>query len=299
MKGLKIGHATNTQRQTGASIFIFENPAVGAYHLCGASPASHELNTLELDANVTQVNALAFLGGSAFGLNAVAGAMQWLKERHQGWPTAHGCVPIVPAAAIYDFALGEALPPTQEEVYAACELATENNVAAGRVGAGTGASIGKLAAHASRMTGGIGCAEIFLPDGVSVLVYAVINSVGDVRDREGKIIAGARQSNGEFVDCEKFLLAGNDEKVLLCANTTLIAIFTNAAFSKIELKRIAKMAVAGMGRAISPIFTRYDGDIIFSFSLGNKKASELVVGTLAASVTHLAIMDAVKDSISL
>ncbi|MES2219039.1 MAG: P1 family peptidase [Pseudomonadota bacterium] len=300
MQGLKIGHFTQPEHGTGASVFLFETPAVASYFLSGSSPASHELGAMELAANVTHINGLGLLGGSAFGLPAVAGMMRWLNENQRGWKTPHGIVPIVPAAAIYDLVFKQALPPEPDDVYAACVAATEDNTEAGRVGAGTGASVGKVVPDTQRMSGGLGRAEFTLADGASVLVYTVVNSVGDVRDTQGKIIAGARLPNGKFADCEQWLLSGHHEQRLpSAANTTLTAIFTDAKFSKIELQRIAKMAVAGMARAISPAFTRYDGDIIFCISLGEREASEVVVGAVSVMLIQQAIMNAVKDSVVL
>jgi predicted amidohydrolase len=121
---------------------------------------------------------------------------------------------------------------------------------------------------------------------VTVLVYAVVNSVGDVYEGS-EIIAGARLVNGDFANCQQTLLQGHDAQKISAGNTTLIAIFTDAAFSKIELTRIAKMAVAGMGRAIAPVFTQYDGDLIFAISVGNKPAVELVIGAAAAEMTRI------------
>jgi L-aminopeptidase/D-esterase-like protein len=296
MRGLRVGHYTDTVNGTGLSVFLFNPEAVGTYHLCGASPASHELGTLELDANVTHLDGLAFLGGSAFGLGAVSGVMRWFAEQQRGWKTSHGTIPIVPAAAIYDLAVKQVCVPTPEHAYQACQLATENNKLSGNVGAGTGASVGKLIHSATCMSGGMGYAEMIFPNDVRVIVYVVVNSVGDIRDATGTIIAGARSLRGEFIDCEKTLLMGQNEQSLATANTTLVGIFTDAKFSKVELKRIAKMATAGMARAISPIFSRYDGDIIFAVSLGEKSTSELVIATAAAHLTQQAIMNAVKDS---
>jgi L-aminopeptidase/D-esterase-like protein len=296
MQGLRIGHYTNAERGTGASVFLFEQPAVAAYWLCGSSPASHELAALNLDANVTHINGLLLTGGSALGLPAVGGMLRWLFDQAQGWATPHGRVPIVPAAAIYDLAVKQPLPPVADEVYQACLSASVMNAEVGRVGAGTGASIGKLVPEASRMSGGIGRAEVVLPDGVMILVYAVVNSVGDIYDQTGAIIAGARLASGEFADCQTSLMAMCDEKNIASSNTTLVAIFTDARLSKIELSRIAKMATAGVGRAIAPVFTRYDGDLIFSVSLGEKTASELVIGTVAAELTRQAIVNAVQNS---
>lgn len=297
MKSLKIGHFTDTDHATGLTVFLFDTPATAVYHLCGSSPATRELHTLELDANVPEINGLVLTGGSAFGLGAADGVMRYLKETKKGRQMPHGgVVPIVPAASIYDLAIKSDVPPTAEAAYEACRQATEENVSEGRIGAGTGATVGKIVPDTSRMTGGLGYASITLKTGVEVMAYAVVNAVGDIRDKSGKIIAGACLPNGEFADCEEFLLSGGDEQYMFESNTTLVAVFTNAKFSKSELKHIAKMSVAGMARAVSPAFTRYDGDIIFCVSLGEHIACELTVGTLAAEVMRQAIENAVKGS---
>lgn len=295
MHALKVGHFTNNEAATGATVFLFAEPVVGAYLLCGSSPATRELNVLDLDANVTHVNGLVLLGGSAFGLSAVDGAMSWLKEQGHGWVVPHGIVPIIPAAAIYDLGVTTNLAPSADGVYQACVNAYENNIESGRIGAATGASVGKLVKDADKMSGGLGYASLNT-QGIVVEVYAIVNPVGDVLSKEGKILAGACLPNGEFANCTEHLLSGQAEPKYTAGNTTLIAIFTNAHFTKPELKRISKMAVAGMGRAISPIFTRYDGDLIFSFSLGKERASEVVIGAIAAEAVQLAIINAVIDS---
>lgn len=297
MRGLRVGHATNQENGTGLTVFLMENSAVGGYWICGSAPATHELVVLDPDNSVSNLFGLVLSGGSAFGLYAAKGVMEYLKEKNIGHPTLHGVVPIVPAAAIYDLAYKKGIAPTEQEAYQACVDATENNMRTGRIGAGTGATIGKLIPNAKHMTGGLGHAELTLPNGVQVKAYAVVNCVGDVRDEAGHIVAGACDQAGKFLDCEKYLLSGQGEKELFdFGNTTLVAVFTNANFSKGELKRIAKMATAGMARAISPIFTRYDGDILFCVSVGDMAASELTVGTMAAEAVRLAIHDAINQS---
>jgi L-aminopeptidase/D-esterase-like protein len=298
MQSLKVGHYTNDEHATGVSVFLFDQPAPAAYSLCGASPASHELHVLELDANVPYIDGLVFSGGSAFGLNAVSGVMQWFQEQDRGYRTPYANVPIVPAAGIYDLAIKSAIPPTPAHAYEACLNAIENNPLQGRIGAGTGASVGKLVPHAARMSGGLGFAELSLKNGVKVLAYAVVNCVGDVRDG-AQIVAGARLTSGKFADCENYLLTGHEETVSDLANTTLVSVFTNAKFSKIELKRIGKVAMTGMARAISPVFTRNDGDIIICASLGELVEVELVISTMAAEAVRRAIVNAVKNSIVL
>lgn len=299
MQYLKIGHYTEEEHGTGITVFLFDQGALGAYTLCGSAPATHELHTLELDAIVPKVNGLLFSGGSAFGLSAIEGVMRWLKEQHRGYSMPNGVVPIVPAVSLYDLHVKHALPPTAEMAYEACQRAIENNPLEGSIGAGTGASVGKFILTAQHMSGGLGRAELVLPTGVCVTAYAVVNSMGDVINEKGDIIAGARDKKGDFANCTQHLLSGKHDWIRYESNTTLVAVFTNVLLSKDALKRVSKMAVAGMARAISPVFTRYDGDIIFCFSLGEYEAKESVVGVMAVEAVRRAIVNAVKYSIPL
>lgn len=298
MDGLKIGHFTHEENGTGLSVFLFTQPAVGAYLLCGAGPASLELAPLEPENSVANLHGLVLTGGSAFGLYAAQGVMRYLAERGIGLPLPQGVVPIVPAAGIYDLAYKNNIYPTAEDAYQACLTATLHNTQSGQIGAGTGATIGKLIPNAKPMSGGLGYAKLTLNNSVEVVAYVVVNAVGDVRDAQGNIIAGAQLTTGKFADCKRFILAGQAQEIFLTAkNTTLAAVFTNALFSKAELKRVAKMAIAGMAQAISPIFTCYDGDILFAISVGKETAPVLTVGTMAAEAVRLAIVDAVKQSV--
>lgn len=295
MQSLKVGHYSNPEKGTGVSVFLLDKPMECAYLMCGASPASRELHTLELEASVPYIDGLVFTGGSAYGLGTTNGVMQWFKEKGRGYKTVYGVVPILPTAAIFDLGEQSALAPTAEEAYQACTNAIYSNHQQGRIGAGTGATIGKLIPNTAHMKGGLGCVEIVLDNGLRVTAYAVVNCVGDVCDASGKIIAGAVSENGKFADCETYLLSGQAETPEFPSNTTLVAIFVNAKFSKPELKRIAKMAISGMAKAIAPAFTRYDGDIIFCVSLGEMEASEIAVGTIAAEAVRQAIINAVVN----
>lgn len=296
MQGLKIGHFSDHKHGTGVSVFLFEESAAGAYWICGSAPATHELAALDPDCSVPRCHGLVLSGGSAFGLHSAAGVMQYLHEKRIGHPVPTGVVPIVPAAAVYDLMYLSDKFPTAENAYHACQQASENNVERGQVGAGTGATVGKLIPNTSCMTSGIGRAVLTQANGLQVIAYVVANSVGDVRDN-GKIIAGARGKDDQFADCEKFLLSGKAEIELFSnANTTLAAVFTNAAFAKEGARRVAKMAVSGLSRAISPVFTRFDGDIVFCMSVGTVEASELTVGAMASEAVRLAVLDAVRES---
>lgn len=297
MQFLKIGHYTNEKDKTGLTVFLFEHPAVAAYQLCGSSPASRDLHILDFEANVNEINGLLLTGGSAYGLGATNGVMQYLQEQGIGRRFRNCIVPLVPTAGIFDLAIGENSAPAPENAYAACLLANENPVEQGLKGAGTGASVGKLIPGTQWMQGGFGHAETQLTGGLVIEVYAVVNALGDIRNATGEIIAGAKQPNGEFANCEFYFSSGQCEEALFPReNTVLIACFTNAKFNRIELKRIAKMATAGIARAVYPAFTRADGDIVFCVSLGELNANELTVGVTAAELTRQAIVNAVKKS---
>ena len=294
MQGLKIGHYTDVQNGTGISVFLLEK-ARGAYLLCGSGPASHELGPLEVNTSVDEVHALVLSGGSAFGLFSAKGVMQFLVENKIGVMLPHGVVPIVPAAAIYDLAYKNPVYPNDEQAYQACLNAKENNNSFGNIGAGTGATVGKLIPHAECMPGGFGYAEMSLGNGVEIIVCAVVNAVGDILENN-KIISGAKLADGSFANCANFLMqATHNKNIFPTANTSLVAVFVNAKFSKSELQRIAKMAIAGMARAIAPVFTCYDGDLMFVFSVGDKSASVINVGTAAAELVNRAIVKAVKE----
>lgn len=296
MEGVKVGHFSNNEGGTGVTVFLFEHDAVGGYWICGSAPATHELAALDPDNSVPECHGLVLTGGSAYGLHASLGVMRYLVEKGVGHPVPSGAVPIVPASAIYDMAYISSEFPSAGDAYQACLEASEDNQESGRIGAGTGATVGKIVPEADCMQGGIGRAVLRQANGLEVMAYAVVNCVGDVRD-DGKIIAGAVVEDSKFVDSEAYLLSGRGETELFSgSNTTLVAVFTNAMLEKDEAKRIAKMASAGIGRAIAPVFTKYDGDIAFCISVGNLDVNELTLGTMAAEAVRLAILDAVTDS---
>jgi len=297
MSFVHVGHYTDHQHKTGSSVFLFETPARAVYLLCGAAPATRDVHTLEPASIVDGIHGLVLTGGSAFGLDAVAGAMTFLREKNRGFMTPSGVVPIVPAAAMYDLTVSTARP-TADNVYQACQAAVPDQSISGRIGAGTGASVGKMIPHAKAMSSGLGCATVRLSNNVTVTAYAVVNALGNIKDQQGNIIAGARLPDGSFADIEKYLLSEQSQiEPFPNTNTTLVAVMTNAKFTKAELLRIARMASSGMARAIFPVFTRYDGDIIFAISTGDLLASENSVSVAAAEAVRLAILDAVRESV--
>lgn len=298
MKGLKVGHFTDSEAGTGLTVLLFEEPAVASYNIPGLAPASHEMLLLNPEMSVANINALLLTGGSALGLAAVKGVCDFLIQHETGLRLPHGgVIPIVPALGIYDLAYKKPVIPTEQAAYKACQSAKENHTESGQIGAGTGASVGKLIKEACPMTGGSGYAHITLKNDVEVAVYVVVNAVGDVRDEHNKIIAGASTEDGNFFNSEQYLQSLQSDFVFFeSSNTTLVVVVTDAVFSKSELKQISKMAVAGMARAISPIFTPFDGDALLSISMGQKEAPVITIGTIAAELVRAAIVNAVKHS---
>jgi L-aminopeptidase/D-esterase-like protein len=296
---LLIGHVTDVEHGTGVSVFILPPLSRGGVFMAGSAPATREISVLEPSTKVNQVDGLVFSGGSAFGLASADGVMQWLQEQGRGYNTIHGAVPIVPAASIYDLGVKSNIPPTAMDGYQACKVAQPNNTQQGKIGAGAGASVGKLFLSESQaMTGGFGFAELVNPNGAIVRAYAVVNSVGDIIDATGNIIAGAIKGD-KFFHIAKALLEGKSSQLeanVLQQNTTLVAVVTNSFFAKPALTRLAKMASAGMGRAMQPCFTAYDGDMIFCLSIGDLEADEIQIGMMCNEATRLAIVNAVAKS---
>lgn len=297
ISNLKVGHTTDINKGTGLTVFLFDQPAACGYWLCGSAPATRDVSLLDPANTVSKIDALLFTGGSAFGLDATQGVMRWLQEKNRGFPTAHGAVPIVPTASIYDFSVKGMAIPSGEDAYQACAIATTNNKQTGSIGAGTGASVGKLSLNASPMSGGFGYVEIECTNGLKIIACVVVNAVGNIFNQQNKIIAGACDANGKLIDLTNLLQQGQAIHTPLSQqNTTLAAVFTNAAFDKNQLTRIAKMACAGMARAITPAFTSYDGDVIFAVSLGEMTADEITVGALGANAVQQAIICAVQNT---
>lgn len=300
MKGLKIGHFTLSQQGTGVSVFLFEPYAVGSYWLCGSAPATHELGVLEPENCVQVCHGLVFAGGSAFGLQSAGGVLQYLLEKGVGQPVPGGVVPIVPAAALYDLYYKQRTFPLAEHAYQACLTASEDNQDSGALGAGTGATVGKLIPGACFMTGGIGRARLIQESGLEVVAYVAVNCVGDVV-RDQQILAGAANADGSLINTERYLLSGAAENDLFpeVSNTALALIVTNAKLTKDMARRIAKTATAGLARSISPVSTLFDGDIVFCMSVGSHPvahATELTLGAMATEAVQHAVYDAVKDT---
>ena len=257
----------------------------------GAAPGTRETEALRPGRLVQKAHAVLLTGGSAFGLDAASGVVQYLEERDVGFPAGPVHVPIVPAAVIFDLGVGDAnVRPDREMGYQACINATDAPVTTGAVGAGTGATVGKAPGTQSSV-GGVGSACKRLDSGLVVGAIVVVNALGNiVHPRTGEILAGGKE-NGDFVDITERLL---DANLIQGVNTTIGVVATNATLSPAEVHRVAEMSHDGMARAIRPSHTMSDGDTLFSLATGTHTGGNVnTVGILAAEVIAEAIVNAV------
>jgi L-aminopeptidase/D-esterase-like protein len=269
----------------------------------GAAPGTRETDLLEPENLVDRVHAVVLTGGSVFGLDSACGVVRFLEERGVGYETGVARVPIVPAAVIFDLAVGDpAVRPDSNMGYEACLRATEA-ADEGRIGAGTGATVGKILGLDYASPGGIGTASTRVRGGAIVGVLVVVNAFGDIVDPEsGAIVAGARNPAGpgwlntsrELINSD--LTGTNAAPFSEIQNTTLAVIATDALLNKAQAKRVASMAHDGLARAIRPVHTMFDGDTVFALSTGNVKADVTAIGTAAAEILAKAIQRAALAS---
>ncbi|HMA23005.1 MAG TPA: P1 family peptidase, partial [Gemmatimonadaceae bacterium] len=294
VEGIRVGHFTDARRPTGCTVILYERGAVAGVDVRGSAPGTRETDLLEPTNLVDKVNAIVLSGGSAFGLDAATGVVRYLEERGFGYSLGGAPpVPIVPAAVLFDLTVGDAkIRPNADSGYDACTKATRGLVSEGNVGAGAGATVGKLLGN-KPMKGGIGTSSIKLPNGIVVAAIVAVNCVGDVLDPStGQIIAGALTPDGKsFLDITRSLRNGTGVAAARGSgggggNTTIGVVATNAKFDKTEMTKIAQMAHDGMARAISPSHTMYDGDTLFAMSTGTSPiaANVTAIGALAAEV---------------
>lgn len=291
IEGITVGHATDATARTGCTVVLCPAGATAGVDVRGAAPGTRETEALRPGRLVQKAHAVLLTGGSAFGLDAASGVVQYLEEQNIGFPAGPVRVPIVPAAVIFDLAVGDAkVRPDCQMGYQACLNATDEPVVMGAVGAGTGATVGK-APGVTPSQGGVGSACKRLESGLIVAAIVVVNALGNVVDPEtGKILAGGKE-DGDFVDITERLL---DANLVPGTNTTIGVVATNAALSPAETTRVAEMAHDGMARAIRPSHTMFDGDTLFTLATGVHTGSSInTVGILAAEVVAAAIVNAV------
>jgi L-aminopeptidase/D-esterase-like protein len=298
VSGLKVGHITVTGRPTGCTVVLAGDGVVAGVDVRGAAPGTRDTELLAPENVVEKVHAIVLSGGSAFGLDAASGVMRWLEEHKVGFLFGGARVPIVPAAILFDLGVGDpTIRPNADCGYRAAGAATSGPVAEGSIGAGAGATVGKLRGMAHAMKGGVGSAAVQLDSGLVIAALVVVNSVGDVVDpASGQIVAGARADDGTFADARRLLRAGLMAAGKPGEQTTLAIVATNAQLSKAQATKIAQMAHDGFARAIYPVHTQVDGDTVFALATGTHSAppNMLLIGALAADVTAQAIVRAVK-----
>nr|WP_290667709.1 P1 family peptidase [Ardenticatena sp.] len=291
--GFRVGHATDATHQTGCTVVLCPPNTVGSAEVRGLAPGTREMALLSPEKSMQEVHAVLLTGGSAFGLAAADGVVRYLEEQGIGYPTPMARVPIVPAAVVYDlFASGGARRPDAAMGYAACVAAQADNVPQGRVGAGTGVSVGKWAGFEAMMPGGFGMASMRLGEGV-VGAAAVVNPVGDVVDADGRILAGARTPDGGWLG-EEDPLRQFRVPPLPGTNTTLVVVATNAALDKVACYRLAQRAHDGMALAIRYAHGLHDGDTAFVLASGTATVDFNTLGNAVVEVVAEAIRSAVR-----
>ena len=303
-EGFAVGHWTRPDGGTGCTVVIPPAGSRGGVDVRGGGTATRETESLTPLANSEGPTAVLLTGGSAFGLGAADGVARWLEERGLGRPTPAGIVPLVPTAVIFDLQAGGDRP-SAEEGYKACEAAVMGIPERGPVGAGAGAAVGKALGRGRATRAGIGYAARRVADGSTVAALAVANSVGDVIGPDGQVIGGPRGEGGELLRSAE-LIAGLSERpvwpVQAGESTTLVCVCTDAPLDKRDCGIVARMAGAGLARAVDPVFSPMDGDVIFCVASGREQPRPpgiekslllSALGTVAATATAEAIRDAV------
>jgi L-aminopeptidase/D-esterase-like protein len=297
--GLSVGHFTDARRPTGCTVVLCPEGVTCGVDVRGGAPGTRETELLRSEMSVQQVHGLLLTGGSAFGLDAAGGVMRWLEEHGHGLPVGPARVPLVPAAVLFDLWVGDArIRPDAEAGHAACRAAVRTAVVQGRVGAGAGATVGKLHGIEHAMPGGIGSASLQLA-GVRIAALVAVNAVGDVLGEDGRVIAGACDESGQPLGVMAGLAAGRLpprwSHSLAGMATTIGCVATDAALTKTQANRLASLAHHGLSRAIDPV-TPHDGDTLFALATGRGTplADIGALGALAAEVTARAIRNAVR-----
>ncbi len=298
--GLRVGHAQNEEAMTGCTVILCESGAVGGVEQRGGAPGTRETDALHPMHLVQKVHAIVLSGGSAFGLDSAGGVAKYLEERGVGFDVGVARVPIVPAAILFDLAVGRAdVRPDAVMGYQACLNASTDRPVEGNVGAGCGATVGKILGLEQAMKSGIGTASIEICDGLVVGALVAVNAFGDVIDpMTNQIVAGARSLDrpGEFADTLQVLrtLAGHGNLIFTRPQNTVIGVVaTNAGLTKEQVNVVARMAHDGLGRAIRPAHTMLDGDTIFTLSTSDYQADVNLIGAFAAEVFAQACLRAV------
>lgn len=302
ISGIRVGHATNFEAATGCTVIICPPNTVGGVDQRGGSPGTRETDLLRPMQQVQHVNALLLSGGSAYGLAAADGVMRYLEEYKMGFSVGNDIiVPIVPAAIIFDLAVGRHdIRPDATMGYHACEISTTDAVLSGTIGAGTGARVGAMFGNELASKGGVGSAAKHLGGGLIVAALAVVNAIGDVYEENGEILAGLRSpTNPNNFKGVLNIMEELTQQAPNGENTVIGVVVTNAKLNKEQTNKIAQMAHDGLARAVRPAHTMYDGDTIFALSTGEVEADVNLAGAFAAEVFAEAIRDGVRSATTL
>jgi L-aminopeptidase/D-esterase-like protein len=308
--GIRVGHATDAVGLTGVTVVLTDRPSVCGAELRGGANDVVGLDFLDPRHLVEHVNAVVLGGGSRFGEESVAGVMRWLEERGIGFPVGVTVVPHVAAAFLFDLTVGDhRARPTREMGYAAAAAASADRVEEGSVGAGTGASVGKLDGRGCAMRGGIGSASASVGD-VVIGALVAVNALGDVRDPvTGRLVAGTRDapSGRRLIDTRDAMRRGREVGRFgapraagpALQHTTIGVVATTARLTKPEASKLASLAMAGYERSLSPPHTAVDGDTLFALSVGDGRSDLTRLGLAAAETVADAIVRAVRAATSL
>lgn len=303
--GLQVGHAQDFAAATGCTVVLTPAGAVCGVDQRGGAPGTRETDLLRPMHWVEKVHAVLLTGGSAFGLAAADGVMHWLEEHNIGFDTQVARVPIVPAAVLFDLAIGRAeVRPDAAMGYAACQAAVNSagELQVGTIGAGAGATVGKILGPAGQMKGGLGAAVMALGSDLLVGALFAVNCLGDVVEPDtGRILAGARKlPEGHFIDTMYVLKRQMTGSFTGSGNTVIGIVATNASLSKEAANKVAQMAHDGLARVIRPAHTMFDGDTIFALATGQGQPADVnLIGAYGAEATAQAIVDAVQQATSL
>ena len=301
--GFEVGHWTDAEGRTGCTAILAPPGSHGGVDVRGGGPATRETESVGALAGTAEVTGVVFAGGSAFGLASAEGAMRWLEEHGRGYATPAGLVPIVPAAAVYDLAVGDrSARPGADAGYAACESAEAGVPERGSIGAGSGAAVGKIMGRERGVDAGIGYAAGRTGGGATVAVVTVVNAFGDVLAEDASVLAGPRGEDGKTLSTAELIVEMEEPPEwtgMRERNTTLACVMTDADLDKPGCSRVARMASGGVARAVNPVFSDVDGDVVFCVASGGgppDRFATIAVGTLAATLTAAAIRDAVRQA---
>ncbi len=299
--GIRVGHASDFDGITGCTAILCEAGAVAGVDVRGSATGTEEFGLFSPLHLTERIHAVTLAGGSAFGLEAASGVRRYLERKGVGFPTGAALVPLVPGAILFDLAIGKSTArPTREMGEAAAAAATAGPVEEGSIGAGTGATVGKLYGMTRAMKSGLGSATVALPGGLLVSALAAVNAFGDVLDPStGKVLAGARApapakgfvNSWDAVGAGALLPAAHAPVKL---NTTLVVVATNARLTKPGATKLAELASLGVARTISPVWTTFDGDLVIALSTGAIEAEINTLGVAAADAVSQSIVRAVK-----